>query len=144
MKTHAETVLPRPLSLAEKARLVIEIVRSYVRTRRALGGVDLRRALAELRPGGSLDAHQLGREEMVEAARLGVVVRRVLSPIPVDSRCLMQSLVLTQLLARRDIPSRLVIGVRPGEVFGAHAWVELEGRPVLPTGGDEFARLVEL
>jgi hypothetical protein len=56
----------------------------------------------------------------------------------------MQSLTLSALLARRGYSSMLVIGVRAGEAFGAHAWVELDGRPLLPPGGDTFQRLVEL
>jgi hypothetical protein len=56
----------------------------------------------------------------------------------------MRSLVLMALLDRRDIGSSLVIGVRPGERFGAHAWVELAGRPLLPRGESEFERFVEL
>jgi hypothetical protein len=55
----------------------------------------------------------------------------------------MQAMVLTSLLARRGIDNSLVIGVRPGDHFGAHAWVEVDGKPVLPRG-DEFPRLVEL
>ena len=94
--------------------------------------------------GASPPSGQLEPQQLLEGARLGSVVGRVLGPLPVESRCLMRSLVLTQLLARRDIPSRLVIGVRPGAAFGAHAWVELDGTPVLPPGGDEFSRLVDL
>jgi transglutaminase-like putative cysteine protease len=51
--------------------------------------------------------------------------------------------VLTKLLARRQIPARLVIGVRSKPSFSAHAWVEHHGEPVLPTDG-EYRRLVEL
>jgi hypothetical protein len=56
----------------------------------------------------------------------------------------MQSLTLSALLARRGYASKLVIGVQAGEAFGAHAWVELDGRPLLPPGGEAFQRLVEL
>jgi hypothetical protein len=59
----------------------------------------------------------------------------------------MRSLVLTALLSRRGIASTLVIGVRPGGEFGAHAWVEHEGAPLLPSGATgsaetPFERLV--
>jgi hypothetical protein len=64
--------------------------------------------------------------------------------LPGDTRCLARSLVLTQLLARRGIPSRLVIGARPAPRFLAHAWVEHAGQPVLPIGDGSFGRLVEL
>jgi hypothetical protein len=56
----------------------------------------------------------------------------------------MTSLVLVELLARRGTSSSLVIGVSPGSSFGAHAWVELEGRPLLPPHGESFQRLAEL
>jgi Transglutaminase-like superfamily len=39
------------------------------------------------------------------------------------------------LLGRRGIPSRVVIGVRTSPEFAAHAWVEQEGLPLLPTDG---------
>ena len=76
-------------------------------------------------------------------------VARTLRLLPTDSRCLMRSLVLSALLARRGIDSSLVIGVRTAEAFGAHAWVEHEGRPLLPTGASAsgaapFHRLVEV
>lgn len=44
--------------------------------------------------------------------------------------CLEQSLALYLLLRRRGHPVRLRIGVQPYP-FEAHAWVELEGRPLL-------------
>lgn len=83
---------------------------------------DLRR---DTRPSPSpRDARRIG-------LRLGQPVRRTLDPLPFDSRCFMRSLVLLRMLARRGVPCRLVIGVRPG--FEAHAWVEHEGLPLLPT-----------
>jgi hypothetical protein len=56
----------------------------------------------------------------------------------------MQALVLDSLLARRRMASTVVIGVRPGESFGAHAWVEHDGRPVGQRGLSEFPRLIAL
>jgi hypothetical protein len=64
--------------------------------------------------------------------------------MPADSRCLMRSLVLTRLLARRGIESRLVISVRPGERFAAHAWVEHDGVALLPADAPQSERLVTL
>ena len=82
---------------------------------------------------------------LYEGLRLGRAVAKTLTKLPADSRCLMQSVVLTAMLERRATPVTLVIGVQqPGETFGAHAWVELDGTALLPTGGDQFARLVEL
>jgi hypothetical protein len=78
------------------------------------------------------------------ASRLGYVVSSVLRLLPTDSRCLMRSLVLTRLLARRGVPSTLIIGVSAAPEFAAHAWVEHAGRPLLPSYGPMFSRLVEL
>jgi hypothetical protein len=76
------------------------------------------------------------------ARRLGRAVGKTLRLLPTDSRCLIRSLVLTRLLARRAIPNTIVIGVRKAPDFQAHAWVEHEGRPILPAG--EYTRLTEL
>ncbi len=64
--------------------------------------------------------------------------------MPGDTRCLVRSLVLTRLLARRGIPAKLVIGARAAPDFLAHAWVEYDGDPVLSPGDGSFGRLVEL
>jgi hypothetical protein len=37
-----------------------------------------------------------------------------------------------------------VIGVSPGQTFGAHAWVERDDVALLPSHGREFERLAEL
>jgi hypothetical protein len=55
-----------------------------------------------------------------------------------------RSLVVTRLLARRGIESKLVIGARTKPAFLAHAWVEHDGKPVIDPGDDSFGRLVEL
>jgi hypothetical protein len=86
----------------------------------------------------------LGDVPLATAVRLGRAVRRTLAVLPGDSRCLTQALVLSSLIARRGGESVLVIGVRPGEEFGAHAWVELDGHAVLPDEAADYARLVEL
>jgi hypothetical protein len=79
-----------------------------------------------------------------DAAWFGRGVTRTLRALPTDSRCLMQSLVLVDILARHGVTTSLVIGVRPGEDFLAHAWVELDGRPLLPPHEHEFSRLTSL
>jgi hypothetical protein len=140
----AVTEAPARLSTAAKLRLTAEILAAYVRTRRLMRGAGLKEALADLRGVGPGPQPAPGEGDVHEGIRLGRAVARVLGPLPLESACLTRSLVLTRLLSQRDIPSRLVIGVRPGEEFGAHAWVELDGQPVLPPGGDEFSRLVDL
>jgi hypothetical protein len=126
--------LLRRQSVPRKIRLATEILRVYCRARWALlRSSGFNAAVAALRAGGSED--RLAGESastFLQAARLGWAVRRTLRLLPTDSRCLMQSLVLTQLLARRGIDSSLVIGVRAGDDFEAHAWVEYCGEPLLP------------
>ena len=137
----------QPLPATAKLTLAVEIVITYVRARWLLRRRGLPGALAVLRR-----VPVVGEEGDVAATRLagvrlGRAVTRTLRLVPADSRCLMRSLVLTGLLARRGIESSLVIGVRPEGEFGAHAWVEHDGRPLLPSGatpGGEatFERLV--
>ena len=70
---------------------------------------------------------------------------RALVLTPGGTRCLMRSLVLLRLLARRGIgDAELIIAVQPGPaVLDAHAWVELDGRALLPPG-DGHERLLVL
>ena len=131
---------PRSLSLGRKTSLAAEILVDYARVRWLLWRRDLPQALELIR------AVSPGRRETEAAtdARLAWAVQRTLRQLPTDSRCLMQSLVLTSLLARRGRGSRLVIGVSPAGSFTAHAWVERAGRPLLPAHEHEFGRLADL
>jgi hypothetical protein len=137
--------LPRGRSLGARARarLIVEIVLAYVRAWRELRQAPIETAVARLRTGPSAAARS-GPEALEEAARLGRIVVRTLAFLPGDTRCLRRSLVLTQLLSRRGISGRLVIGARTAPDFLAHAWVEHDGVPVLSPEGDSFGRLVEL
>lgn len=134
-------LVQRARRLAVIVSLAGEILTSYARVRRSLSARGLLGAVETAR--ASRPRRGLSSATM-EPRRLARAVDRALTPLPVDSRCLMSSLVLTALLARRAITSSLVIGVRPGERFGAHAWVELGGAPVAPTGEEPFGRLVVL
>lgn len=120
---------------------MVETLTAYIPAWRLLGHRDVLEMVRLAR-----DVHSTPRvNDPVEhqvCLRLGRVVGRTLRLLPTDSRCLVQSLVLTRMLARRSIPNVLVIGVRANPTFEAHAWVEHEGRPILPTG--EFTRLLEL
>ena len=75
--------------------------------------------------------------------RLGRAVQRTLRAVPVDARCLITALVLTRMLARRGIASSFVLGVRRQPDFAAHAWLERDNVPLLPTTQD-FQRLAVL
>lgn len=135
----------RPLGLAEKARLVVEIVGAYVRARRRLRRDGLRPTLQRLRRFDAARPSVLASaEDLNTCRRIAHAVVRTLHALPADSRCLMQSLVLTRLLARRGIDTRLAISVRPGDDFAAHAWVERDGVALLPAESPAFERLVML
>jgi hypothetical protein len=128
-------------ALRTKATLALEILTTYVRVRGLLRRDGLQPTLAALR--APLEGTPRRAED--RPLELGRAVRRALAPLPADTRCLSQSLVLTGLLARRGIETVLVLGVEDGDgTFGAHAWVEHEGRALLPPGSDPEKRLVQL
>jgi hypothetical protein len=127
-----------PLPLAKKAALVAEVVGAYAYVRWHLWRREFPDALRSIRAVDGV------RQDGIGDDRLARGVRRTLRLLPGDTRCLAQSLVLTRLLARRGRLSRLVIGVAPGAAFGAHAWVERDDVPLLPSHGRQFERLAEL
>jgi hypothetical protein len=127
---------------ARRGALVLEIVWTYARVRWWLARLDLPAAVAAARGQDRLDGR--GPDPYREGVRLGFAVSRTLALLPSDSRCLFRSLVLTALLARRRVPTSLVIGVRPAPDFGAHAWVEHAGRALTAAGPREYRRLAEL
>lgn len=145
----AETV-PGPraersrLGLTAKARLVLEILGAYGRVRWLLWRGDVVSTLERVRGPEAESSARTAVAGGLSGERLGHAVNRTLRLLPTDSRCLMQSLVLTSLLARREIDSSIVIGVRPAPTFAAHAWVEQRGEALLPSGEDHYRRLVEL
>jgi hypothetical protein len=133
-------VLPARLSPLAKARLAVEILGAYGRAYRRLRRDDVRTVLAAVR--GPAEGAGGPTLDQADAQWLGWAVHRTLTLLPTDHRCLVQSVVLCGLLARRGTYGTLVIGVRPGDDFGAHAWVEVDGMPVTPVL--EYARLTEL
>jgi hypothetical protein len=143
MSARTDLASDRPIPPAEKLALAYEVATSYAAARRALKRDGLRPALASLRTAAG-DGRMHGDDVVAGGRRLGRVVRRTLAVLPGDTRCLTQSLVLTRMLARRGVESRLVIGVKAGESFAAHAWVEYDGAPLLPPGTEGFEELVTL
>ena len=126
--------------------IAYQVLREYGRVRLGyweLGKRDLPAALAAIRRPREPNI-RAEREPLVEGRTLGYAVNRIVARMPGESRCLMRSLVLTSLLSRRGIASTIVIGVTPGSAFGAHAWVELDGEPLLPPQTKRFERLLEL
>jgi Transglutaminase-like superfamily len=138
----------RRLGAVERVRLATEVVVAYVQARRALRRAPIASVVASLRsqsPHVSASASDvLAESTLAEARRLGWAVGRTLKLVPGDTRCLVRSLVLTRLLARRGIPGKLVIGARTAPDFLAHAWVECAGDPVLSPGEGSYGRLIEL
>jgi hypothetical protein len=128
----------------QKVRLIAEVLSAYARVRWLLWRKDLPDILAALRKANGRAAPDGDAAEKLAGWRLGRVVARVLDVLPSDSRCLMRSLVLLDLLEKRGIKSTLVIGVASEPKFAAHAWVEVKGAPVLPPNEPKFSRLVEL
>ena len=135
------------MTAARRAALALEVLAIYARVRWLL----LRRGAVNAVPilRGGLQEHAAAEPENLRVRRglhFGRAVVRVLRLLPTDNRCLMRSLVLTGLLTRRGVYSKVVIGVRPDPSFGSHAWVEVDGHPLLATGdgGSEYHRLVEL
>ena len=130
-----ERLLRKRMPADLRVRIAAEIVATYAEVRWRMLRGDVARVVGALRQDAvdvhsPYDAYRIGR-------RLSDPVRRTLDPLPWDSRCLMRSLVLLRMLARRGVIAQLVIGVRPGEQFEAHAWVEHDGHPLLPTLGYE-------
>jgi Transglutaminase-like superfamily len=123
---------------AERLALVAEILTTYVMVRWQVRRHDLPTAVAALRAGRRLAVVDR------EPRRLAAFAERIVARIPGDSRCLMRSLVVLAMLARRGVDARLVLAARPTPEFAAHAWVERNGDPLLPTRGFGDARMAEL
>lgn len=69
----------------------------------------------------------LGADELVEHVALAAAF------YPRRALCLEQSLALCWLLRRNGIAAELRLGVQP-RPFQAHAWVEVDGRPLAERG----------
>ena len=143
-----ERVMPEgPIPLVSKIVLAGEIVSVYVAIRLRLGREDLRELVSISRSGAGVPQAGLepgSPQAWMVAARLGNAVDRTLGVLPTDARCLVQALVLSRLLSVRGISSKLVIGAHSKPNFAAHAWIEHEGRPVLPQREFRESRLLEL
>lgn len=125
-----------------RAPLIAEAFVAYLRTRRRMAHEsDVRKLLAAARH--STDGRGVA-DPVTEARRLAYAVSLTLALLPNDSRCLVRSLVLIDLLARHEIAATLVIGTSAPSDFSAHAWVELNGEALLSPGAFAGGRLAEL
>jgi len=130
----------RRLGLARRAVLAAEIVATYGNVRRLLRRHPLPEAVQALRGKGPLTAPV--DDEL--ARHLAWATVRTISVLPLDSRCLMRSLVLMGVLARRGMPVTFVLSAAPGPQFEAHAWVEYAGNPLLVPADATHQDLVRL
>ena len=142
--------LSEPLGARGKLRLAGEVYVAYCHVRWWLRRHEIAEVVRRLRGWAPADAGVASRggdgerQVYLSGLRLGRAVIRSLRLLPTDSRCLVRSLVLTGLLARRGVPSSLIIGVQPEPQFTAHAWVEYAGEPLLPPGETSLGRLTEI
>jgi hypothetical protein len=144
----------RGFSPLGKLMLALEIVATYARARWWLRRADITETAALARlgaardsrptPVGSEAAARPAREEALLGLRLGMVIQRVFRLLPGDTRCLTRSIVLMRMLARRQVDTKLIIGVRAAPSFGAHAWIEHRGKPLLEPIEPDGQRMVEL
>jgi hypothetical protein len=133
------------LSAASKARLALEVLAAYGQARWRLRGASLPEVVEVLRgcrPAGGRPLPDPARD----GARVARAAVRVLEPLPLDARCLLRSLVLLRLLARRGARAELRIAVAKAGSAGleAHAWVELDGSALLPPAQDGYHHLTTL
>lgn len=57
-------------------------------------------------------------------------IARIADRLPSRPRCLPRALLLAGLLRRREVGAELCLGARKAGAFEAHAWIEIDGRPV--------------
>lgn len=136
------------LPVGQRIRLTAEVLTTYTHVRWIMRDDDAERSVRRLRADarGSTKNTETASEsdlEFLAAWRLAHATRRVLDMLPSDSRCLFRSLTLLCLLERRGVSQTLVVAVRP-RPFSAHAWVEVDGQPVLPDADPGYERLLEL
>lgn len=132
------------LTHRERVRLASEIIAAYLAVRWRLIRSGLPETVAAARRAGPSRVSPVDAAASASAAlRLGRGVERTLGALPFDSRCLIRSLVLVRILARRGLETSMVLGVSANPGFTAHAWVEYEGVPLLPTN-PRFERLTEM
>jgi hypothetical protein len=144
----------RSLGPLGKLVLAVEIVATYAQARWWLRQPDITETAALARLGTAHNNHSApaqpeaaahpSREEALLGIRLGQVIQRVFRLLPGDTRCLTRSVVLMRMLARRQVDTKLIIGVRAAPSFGAHAWIEHRGRPLLEPIEPDGQRMVEL
>jgi hypothetical protein len=132
------------LALRARFQLACEIVWTYLKIRWLMRRHDAARVVPMLRDHARQEAGAENPDLLLWSGwRLAKAVRRTLSPLPADSRCLYQSLTLLHMMERRGVDVSVVLAVRPSP-FAAHAWVERDGKALLPPADPGYERLTEL
>jgi len=133
----------RRLGPARRTALAGEILATYATVRVLLRRRTLPETIASLRRGVEDDA--VASDASLSLCRhLAWATVRTVTLLPADSRCLMRSLGLIRVLARRGLGSTLVLSAAPGPPLEAHAWVEHAGEPLLAPGRLEQRPLARL
>jgi hypothetical protein len=78
-----------------------------------------------------------GPDGMYEAERVGRAVAGAARRLPWRPTCLRQALAVQRMLRRRGIAGRLHLGVTSPSEGTAHAWVTVDGHPVVGRPGLE-------
>ena len=109
--TTAYSEMIRRMPLQEKVKLGFEIVGAYTLARWRLRRHDLPTAVAAMRTRYA-ERPRVFDDPLAEkyaAVRLGKAIGRTLGVLPLDSRCLVRSLVLAEMLARRGIEVQMPV-----------------------------------
>jgi hypothetical protein len=130
--------------LLDKLLLAGEILATYATVRRLLWRRTLPETVAALRMGAG-DGESADGASRDDARHLASATVRTIRLLPTDSRCLVRSLVLIRVMARRGLGCTLVLSSPPpGPGFEAHAWIEHGGVPLLPPDAPGHEQLVRL
>jgi hypothetical protein len=126
-----------------RVRLAAEIAYTYVTVRRLLRRKTLPETVVALRL-GSRNSAPAAPAALALGRHLAWATVKTLGVLPADSRCLMRSLVLTRVMARRGLGCTFLLSARSQPEFQAHAWVEYGGEPLLLPGDEEHRQLLRL
>jgi hypothetical protein len=74
---------------------------------------------------------QVDPAQLREAQRVGHAASRAAHLLPWHPTCLRQAVAVKRMLERRGIASQLQLGVSKRTVGEAHAWVTVQGQPVI-------------
>ena len=113
---------------------VVQLVRASVELRVVPASKSIR--LLGTLEHGEAEA-RVGATVLVEAALVGGTVTRVARRLPWRPSCLRQALATQRMLRRRGIAGRLHLGVTGLREAEAHAWVTVDGEPVVGRPGVE-------